>query len=133
MIGLSIDAESGGETLFDTKVSDMQSNVVFRNDIREVYGNLNYFEDGLADSGPLAGAGHFLAFQMTADDWTDYSSVKVGLVPSASDMGLVEISTDPDKNGVFKITSTSQVFRIQYTIDGDTKIVDYGLTGLNLE
>lgn len=133
MMGLTIDAEDSGETLFDTKVADMQSNVVFRNDIREVYGNLTYFEDGLAASGPLAGAGHFLAFKMTADDWTDYSSVKIGLVPSASNMGLVEILTDPDKNGVFKITSGTQKLRIEYTIDGETSSVDYGLSGLNLE
>ena len=111
----------------------MQSNIVFRHDINRIFGNLKYFENGLADSGPLAGAGHFLAFKMTAEDWSDFDTVKIGMVPSASDMGLVDIKSDADHNGVFKISSPTQKLRIEYKVSDTTTTVDYDLTGLSLE
>ena len=48
------------------------------------------------------GEGYFLALKFTNID-ADATSVKVGLLPSAGS-GLVELLTDPDKNGVFKVT-----------------------------
>ena len=40
--------------------------------------------------------------KFSAANWSNYTSVKVGLEPSYG-TGLVEIINDPDKNGVFKI------------------------------
>ena len=99
-----------------------------------ITGELAYIEGGLAQSGPLAGSGNFLALKFAADDWDEYTSVKVGLVPSASGMDLVEVKTDPDKNGVFKITGgLHQVFRVQASTPLNTVTIDYDLSGLTLD
>lgn len=49
------------------------------------------------------GEGYFLALKFSNID-ADATSVKVGLLPSAGS-GLAELITDPDKNGVFKVTN----------------------------
>lgn len=94
---------------------------------------MKFIEGGLAESGPLAGDGNFLALKFTADDWSDYTSVKVGLNPSQG-TGLVEVINDPDKNGVFKITDTeTQMFEIICT-DGTNRVSKtYSLRDLVLE
>lgn len=125
----SVSAVSGGTTLFDTAVSDMQTGVSITNNI--ISGRLHFIEGGLAESGPLAGDGYFLALQFSSDDWTDYTSVKVGLDPSAG-TGLVEIIEDPDKNGVFKINSTTQDFKIVATDGEHTTTRVFKLSGLTL-
>ena len=49
-------------------------------------------------------------------------------------MDLVEIIDDPDKNGVFRVTSTSQKFKIESTsINGVVNTQEYDLSGLTLE
>ena len=96
-----------------------------------ITGTLKFIEGGLAESGPLAGDGNFLALKFTTDDWDAFTSVKVGLVPSASGMDLVEVKTDPDKNGVFKITNKdTQVFRVQTSNGINTVTRDFSLAGL---
>ena len=98
-----------------------------------ITGTLSFIPGGLAESGYLAGDGNFLALQFYADDWNDYTSVKVGLDPSI-ESGLVELINDPDKNGVFKITSNSQVFKIVLKdSEGNTRTKEYSLAGLVLE
>ena len=79
----------------------MQSDVEVDGD--KITGTLNFIEGGLAQSGPLAGDGYFLALQWSDIDETA-TSLKVGLQPSASGMDLVECIDDTDRNGVFKIT-----------------------------
>lgn len=66
-------------------------------------GTLAFVEGGLSPSGPLAGDGYFLALKWS-DPAQGITSLKVGLVPSASGMDLVECIDDADRNGVFKIT-----------------------------
>lgn len=126
--------EAGSTVLFDTPVSDMQSNVVVTDNA--ITGTLKYIEDGLAQSGPLAGSGNFLALKFAADNWNKFTSVKVGLDPSV-DTGLVEIINDPDKNGVFKISGeiggVPQVFKVVTTVDGVTNTQTFSLSGLILE
>ena len=97
----------------------------------KIKGTLKYIEGGLAESGPLAGDGYFLALQ-----WTDIdahaTSLKVGLKPSL-DTGLVEAINDPDHNGVFKILNDSQDF-IVVTSDGTHTLTQtFDLTGLTLQ
>lgn len=79
------------------------------------------------------GAGNFLALKFTADDWTDYDEVLVGLNPSAGS-GFVDVLPDPDKNGIFKISDTeSQVFEI-ICKKGENRVSrTYSLNGLVLE
>lgn len=96
-------AESGGTTVLGKQVSDLQSDVSVGTNA--ITGTLIYNEGW--ESGPLEGPGYYMALKFTASDWNAYDSVRVGLDPSVS-TGLVEILTDPDKNGVFKIISRDQ-------------------------
>lgn len=83
---------------------------------------MKFIEGGLSPSGPLAGDGNFLALKFTADDWSDYTSVKVGLEPSYG-TGLVEIINDPDKDAVFKVNDhETQKVKVVCT-DGTAKKV----------
>lgn len=74
-----------------------------------------------------------MALKFATEDWSDYTSVKVGLVPSAIGMDLVEIINDPDKNGVFRITSPSQKFKMVATDGENTTTRLLSLSGLTLE
>ena len=97
----------------------------------KIKGTLKYIEGGLAESGPLAGDGYFLALQWTDID-THATSLKVGLKPSIG-TGLVEAINDPDHNGVFKILNDSQDF-IVVTSDGTHTLTQtFDLTGLTLQ
>ena len=67
------------------------------------------------------------------NDFDQFTSVKVGLDPSAGS-GLVEIINDPDKNGVFRISNTSQKFKIVATsVDGEIITQEFDLSSLILE
>lgn len=120
----------GDAKLFNTKVSDMQSNVNIAGD--SIIGTLKFIEGGLAQSGPLAGDGNFLALQFTDID-PKATSVRVGLDPSQGS-GLVEILTDPDRNGVFKITDAdTQKFKVVSTDGTSTVTKVYDLSALICE
>lgn len=100
----------------------------------KITGTLTFMEGGLSPSGPLAGDGYFLALKF--DDFAQgltYANVKVGLVPSASGMGLVTL--DSDKDGVFKITDkNNQVFKVvQSDSAGHKNVQIFDLKGLTLE
>lgn len=126
---VSVAPEAGNVVLFDTLVSDMQSNVVVKGG--KITGTLKYFPDGIAAAGPLSGAGNFLALKFANID-AKATSCMVGLDPSQG-TGLVEIINDPDKNGVFKITANTQKFKVVSTDGTDTTTQIYDLTDLVLE
>ncbi len=112
--------------MFGTPVSDMQSNVVVADG--KITGTLNELTTG--ELPEYWGAGHFLALKFTDLD-PNATSVKVGLDPSQSS-GLVEIIDDPDKNGAFKITTTTQKFKVVTTVGTDTKTQVFDLSELVL-
>lgn len=113
--------------MFGTDVADMQSGVVVSNGA--ITGTLKYLDAGaLVDRW---GAGNFIALKFTNLD-PSATSVKVGLDPSYGD-GLVEIINDPDKNGAFKVTDTTQVFKVVSTDGTKTTTDTYTLSGLTLE
>ena len=126
-----VQAEKGTTTLFGTRVSAMQSNVVVADNA--ITGTLKFIQGGLATSGPLAGDGNFLALKFVDNNEAD--SIKVGLVPSASGMDLVEL--DSDMNGVFKVSGevegVQQVFKVVTTKDEVVKTQTFDLTGLIFE
>ena len=107
----------------------MQSDVAVGTDA--ITGTLAFIEGGLSPAGYLSGDGHFLALKFSTADWADFDKVEVGLDPSQGS-GLVDIIPDPDKNGVFKITSTSQKFIVKTTIGEDVVTKEYSLAGLVL-
>lgn len=114
----------------------MQSGLTVNNKTKKITGTLKFIEGGLSPSGPLAGDGNFMALKFKAD-WDKYTSVKVGLVPSASGMELVELIDDPDKNGVFKVTgkvdNVQQVLKVVSTDGTSTATDEFDISDLVLE
>ena len=109
----------------------MQTGVTVANGA--IKGTLKFVEGGVADSGPLAGDGNFLAIKFTSSDWDQYTSVKVGPHPSQG-TGLVELINDPDKDGVFKITNKdTQNLQVVVSDGTITSTTSYDLSGLVCE
>ena len=108
--------------MFGYYVSDLQSNLAVDDEDDKITGSLSYISTG--DLATRWGAGNFMALKLTSSDWSKYTSVKVGLEPSQSS-GLVEILSDPDKNGAFKVTNkATQKFKVVAT-DGIYSNVQY--------
>ena len=129
---LTLQSDLAGATydFTDKTPADFQSDVAVADG--KITGTLNFMEGGLADSGPLAGDGYFLALKW-GNPPAGTTSLKVGLVPSASGMDLVECLSDTDRNGVFKITDKeNQVFVIEYTKGDKVQHRAYDLSGLTL-
>lgn len=127
---VGVEAEAGTTTVLDELVSDLQSNVAVGADA--ITGTLKYVEGYTGfSSDPELQDGNFLALKFTADDWSKFTSVKVGLEPSMGS-GLVEIKNDPDKNGVFRVANTNQKFKVVATDGADTTTKVYSLAGLVL-
>lgn len=128
---VGVEAEAGTTTVLGELVSDLQSNVAVGADA--ITGTLKYVEGYTGfSSDPELQDGNFLALKFTADDWSKFTSVKVGLEPSMGS-GLVEIKNDPDKNGVFRVANTNQKFKVVATDGADTTTKVYSLAGLVLE
>lgn len=126
---LSVAPMAGSDDLWGTSVSDVQSNVVFDGNL--VTGTLKHVASGaLADGW---GAGNFIAVDLSDNNFTGLTSVKVGMEPSAG-AGLQEIINDPDKAGVFKVTDKyNQKLVVIQTNGKDTVTQKYTLSGLTLE
>lgn len=126
---LSVAPMAGSDDLWGTSVSDVQSNIVF--DGKTVTGTLKHVASGaLADGW---GAGNFIAVDLSDNNFTGLTSVKVGMEPSAG-AGLQEIIDDPDKAGVFKVTDKyNQKLVVVQTNGKDTVTQKYALSGLTLE
>ena len=130
MNGPLVEAEASGTTVLGKLVSDLQANVSVAN--KTVEGSLNYVTDYTEfSSDPTLQSGNYLALKFSNFD-TRATSIKVGLVPSSIGMDLVEIINDPDRNGVFRVTSTTQKFRVVTSDGTSSKTEDYSLTGLTL-
>ena len=124
----TVEAESGGTSIFGTSVSDIQTGVIVGDGA--ITGTLKY-----VSTGALAtdwGAGNFIALKFSDID-NRATSVKVGLEPSQSS-GLVELMGDPDMNGVFKITNKdTQKFKVVVTDGLNVAVKTYDLSGLTVE
>lgn len=116
-------------TLYGGKVaSDLQENLVINDGT--IYGTLKYIEGGLAESGPLAGSGNFIAVTWDALD-ASVTSFKVGIIPTQGS-GLVEAVGDTDRTLVAKVHDTTQEL-VFIASDGTTVTTKaYNLGGLIL-
>ena len=77
------------------------------------------------------GEGYFLALKFTKNN-AKITSIKVGLIPSASSMPLQEL--DADMDGVFKITDKSkQLFEILVSDGNVSHPIFLDLSGLTLD
>lgn len=124
-----ISPENGSTVVLGKTVSDLQSNVTIGANV--ISGVLKKNE-GWA-SGPLAGEGYFLAVKVDNTE-LEATSIKLGLVPSASGMEPVEIVGDPDMNAVFKVSDKDlQHLTVITTKGGVPNTVNYSLNGLQLQ
>lgn len=109
-------------------MSEIQSDVAIDGDA--MTGTLLYYDDATKALVIDWGAGNFLGVRFVADDWSDYTSVLVGLDPSEGS-GLVDIINDPDKAAVMKVTdNTAQVLKIVATNGVQTVTAEYDLSEL---
>lgn len=128
MTALTLKLESSESKMFEVPVSDLMSWGLISGD--KIQGTLKYL-DGENAITNVWGPGYFLPVKVISDNWGQFTSVKVGLDPSAGS-GLVEILTDPDKNGIFKISDKdAQKFVIKATNGTETKIQTYDLSALS--
>ena len=112
-------------TVYGVNVSDIQSNVSVG--ASSITGTSKW----LNGSNPITdvwGTGNFVAVTFTAPDWTKYTSVKVGLLPTQG-AGMQElIGHLDDLDSVFKVTDKGeQILRVIATNGTDTIIKDYQL------
>lgn len=117
-------------SIYDTDIATIQSTVTVTGD--KITGTLYKLSSGAIPA--VWGEGYFLAlgFAPSSGDWTQYTSVKVGLDPSVSS-GLVEIINDDTHTGVFKVTDKDlQLFAILSTNDTDVRYQTFDLSGLTL-
>ena len=114
-----------GGSVYGVSVSDIQTDVNVGSSA--VTGTLKKLTGSNAIT-DVWGEGNFLGLTFESADWTKFTSVKVGLVPTAG-TGLVElIGHLDDLDSVFKITDKgNQVFRIVATNGSNTVSKDYQL------
>ena len=127
---LTVAPDSQSDEVYEHLVSEIQSADVALSG-NTFTGTLYYLPNGMAASGPLSGAGHFMAVKLSNLDQRTTSCL-IGLDPSQG-TGLVEIFGDPDMVGVFKIANTSQRLKVIQTGAGKERIQIFSLSGLTLE
>lgn len=128
MTALTLKPESGESKLFNVAVSDFQKWLLVSGN--QIQGTLKYMDEDNQITRAW-GNGYFIAVKFLAKDWDEYTSVQVGLDPSAGS-GLAELIDDPDKNGVFKITNKDgQKFVIVSTNGTETKRQEFDLSTLS--
>ena len=129
--------------MFGVPVSNIQDNdVTVSNDA--ITGTIKFLDS--ETGGAITdtwGEGNFLALKFTGLD-PRATSVKVGLRPTYGgpggttpiddDSGLVEITTDPDKNGIFQVhDKATQKLKVVSTDGTKTTTQIFDLSGLILE
>ena len=112
-------------TVYGVNVSDIQSGVAVGQ--KSITGTSKWLNGSNAIT-DVWGTGNFVAITFDAADWTKYTSVKVGLLPTAG-AGMQElIGHLDDLDSVFKITDKGeQVLRVVATNGTNTIINDYQL------
>lgn len=105
----------------------MQDNVIVQGN--NIAGDLKFIKGGITETGTLSGDGYFLALKYDAD-WSKFTSVKVGLVPSQGS-GFVELINDSDKNGVAKITDNNQKMKIVASATDGSQVTETYNLALN--
>ena len=125
---VTVEGTAAATELYGGKTAgDIQSNIVVSDG--QITGTLNFIEGGLADSGPLADDGYFIA--LTQSDFPTgqtYANCKVGLRPS---MGTGLVTLTDDGIMVAKIADKINQNYIVQTIQGGLTIEqEYDLSGL---
>lgn len=103
---LSLAPESGSAEVFGKAVSDLQSDIAISEE-GNITGTLKYVTGYTGySSSPELQSGNFIALTLADNDFSEYTSVKVGLDPTEGS-GLIEIRNDPDHNFVARIADAT--------------------------
>ena len=124
---LTVAPVAGTSTIFGHTVSDLQTDLFAGNG--KIVGTLKK-----VTTGSLAttwGEGYFMALQFDGPAFEKAINILVGMEPSVSS-GLANILTDPDRNGVFKVTNKIQYFKIVVDYGSHAETYLYDLSGLTL-
>lgn len=123
------------EEVFGYTVATLQSNITVINETGNICGKSEKQSEALWSSGPLAGTGHFIALKFNDNLVCD--SIKVGLNPSQSDIGMLEL--DNDRIAVFKLitpnvgTLSTQKLKVECTKNGVKVTKIYNFESLEFE
>lgn len=118
------------KTYWNKTTSEIQSDVTVSDNA--IYGTSHYLADGVADSGPLSGAGNFIAVKFVLPSGITYSDVQVKLENSASGMGWQTLDSDLD--AVFKISdAVNQNLIVRVTKAGHEATQKYDLSRITYE
>lgn len=121
--------------VFGYAITDIQTDVVVSGS--SVTGTSKYLDDGQLVT--AWGEGNFIGVEVQGIP-ADVTSIKLGMFPTYKegkfhwdDSGLVDITDDPDKGGVFKITDKS-IQKIKIVTSDGTKVHSqlYDLKGVTL-
>lgn len=121
-------------SLWDVSLSDIQSGITVTTN--KIAGNtITGTSKWLSGSNAITdvwGPGNFIALQLSAEDWSIYDSVKIGITPTQG-AGYQEILADPDKQALLKIADkTKQVIKIITKTGFLTEVQTYDLSGLTM-
>ena len=127
-VASTTDAE--GELYGGKVASDLQSNIKVEGS--KITGSLKFIEGGLAQSGPLAGDGYFIALtQSQFPTGQTYADCQIGLVPSQG-TGFVTLTSDGI--AVMKIDDKINQKYVVRTVQGGATIDQtYDLSALKYE
>lgn len=122
-------AENSEVVVLGKQVSDLQSNVTVAAD-KSISGELAYVTDYTEfSSDPELQEGNFIALHWS-DPQSIVTSLKVGIKNGTP---MVECLNDPDRNGVFRILSSNNVFVIEQSDGTNTLTTEYPLSGIVLD
>lgn len=126
-LNVQVLAEDGESELFDVKVKTYQSACI---PLKEnILGYWIEVEGGLTPTGTLSGTGYFVALKFV--NTCNADKIEVGVEPSETNMGLVEL--DEDMNAVFKISNfNTQKIVVKVTKGETSKITKYTLNVMRM-
>lgn len=127
MTSLTVEPEDGGASLFGKTVNELQENIRVSGD--KITGTLKYVTDYAGFSSVSEDqAGHYLALKIS--DTPEGSSTTVEVVGGTKG----PVTLDEDMNIVLRIRDKkTQKVKVVTTMDDDTNIKVFDLTGLTLE
>lgn len=127
ILNVQVLAEDGEAEIFGSKVKTYQAACI---PLKEnILGYWIEVEGGLTPTGTLSGTGYFVALKFV--NTCNADKIEVGVKPSESGMGLVEL--DEDMNAVFKITNFDNQKIIVKVTKGDiSKTTQYSLNVMRM-
>ena len=129
---ITVKAKAQGDTIYGVSVASIQEPETAVIGNNAITGKSKYMSASNAIT-DVWGKGNFLAVDFEAENWDAYTSVKVGLEPSAGS-GPAELIGEDEKDAVFKVANPrAQKLVITATDGNHTDRQEYSLKGVTLE